>query len=177
MSTPTPTDQFTLGSPAFLDGQPIPLTYNNNGGCGGSNASVPLYWKNVPANTSVFALILYDTDAVFTHWSIFNIPGSTTSLPAGIPQESTLPDGSKQTVKQFSDPISGVQIGYGGPCPPSGVVHHYQFTLYALKAPIQSSDINLNDEISLSNYLSLSSPHHDMIIASTTLVGTAMRPQ
>jgi Raf kinase inhibitor-like YbhB/YbcL family protein len=181
MSTPTPTDQFTLGSPAFLDGQPIAPTYNNIGDCGGSNTSVPLYWKNVPANTSAFALILVDTDAFFIHWNLFNIPGSTTSLPAGIPHQSTLPDGSKQTVNEFFfDPVVNavqIQIGYGGPCPPSGMVHHYQFTLYALNAPIQSSDINLNDETSLSNYLSLDSPHHDMIIARTTLVGTVIRAQ
>jgi Raf kinase inhibitor-like YbhB/YbcL family protein len=67
-----------------------------------------------------------DPDAprgTFTHWLAWNIAATARGLRAGqrAPREGTNDAG---------------QIGYTGPCPPSGV-HHYVFRLYALEAPLK----------------------------------------
>jgi Raf kinase inhibitor-like YbhB/YbcL family protein len=70
-----------------------------------------------------------DPDApvgVFTHWVLFNLPAATTGLPEAVPTQAQLQDGSLQGKNDFG------RTGYGGPCPPSGRPHRYQFTLYAL---------------------------------------------
>jgi len=44
----------------------------------------------------------------------------------GVPPENTLADGTKQGINDFK------RTGYGGPCPPPGKPHRYDFKLYAL---------------------------------------------
>jgi Raf kinase inhibitor-like YbhB/YbcL family protein len=116
---------FQLTSPAFLDGQPIPEKYT----CEGENVSHALAWTGAPAGTQSFVLINDDPDddgpKPWVHWLIYNIPGSAAGLPENIPVRERLPDGSLQGTNSFK------KIGYGGPCPPTGV-HHYTFTLFAL---------------------------------------------
>jgi Raf kinase inhibitor-like YbhB/YbcL family protein len=61
---------------------------------------------------------------------VFNLPASTTSLPAGAgdPGAGKLPAGTVQSRTDFGKP------GYGGPCPPQGdKPHRYIFTVFALK--------------------------------------------
>ena len=106
----------------------------NGFGCTGQNVSPALTWKNTPAGTKSFALLMYDPDAPtgsgWWHWLVYNIPAQTTLLPAGAGKAdgSGLPAGSVQGNTDFGTP------GYGGPCPPVGdKPHHYQFTLHALK--------------------------------------------
>jgi Raf kinase inhibitor-like YbhB/YbcL family protein len=53
------------------------------------------------------------------HWIVFNMPPNTTEIP-----ENTEPPG-------FAGTNSWKKMGYGGPCPPSGI-HRYIFKLYAL---------------------------------------------
>ena len=70
-----------------------------------------------------------DPDApgrVFTHWVLFNLPTDSRELPEAVPVQAQLPDGSLQGKNDFR------KNGYGGPCPPPGRPHRYQFTLYAL---------------------------------------------
>lgn len=107
-------------SPAFQEGNRIPTKYT----CQGQDISPPLAWGEPPEGTQSFALILDDPDApggVFTHWVLFNIPSDSRELP-----EAVLPSGALQGKNDFG------RIGYGGPCPPPGRPHRYQFTLYAL---------------------------------------------
>jgi len=60
-----------------------------------------------------------------THWVVWNIPGSTTSIPEGGP----VPSGANQVS------MRGPQ--YMGPAPPPGhPFHHYIFEIYALNAPL-----------------------------------------
>jgi len=61
------------------------------------------------------------------HWVIYDIPASTTSLPAAVPAQAAPPSpaGAKQTYWSFSNTYS-----YQGPCPPNE--HTYEFTVYAL---------------------------------------------
>lgn len=112
----------TIGSPAFVDGAPIPVQYT----CKGANTAPPLTWS-APLGA---ALVVDDADAVhgpYVHWIVVGIPpgpGSTADgqTPAG---GSSLPN-------------SAGQAGYSGPCPPAGTgVHHYRFTLYQLPATYQ----------------------------------------
>jgi len=119
----------SLTSTAFEDGGNIPAKYT----CDGEDISPPLEWGEPPEGTRAFALILDDPDApsgVFTHWVMFNIPPDSRRLEEAIPAHSQLASGARQGKN------SSGQTGYGGPCPPSGRPHHYQFNLYALDQPL-----------------------------------------
>lgn len=112
-------------SSAFQAGDTVPARYT----CEGQDLSPPLAWSEPPAGTRSFVLIVDDPDApggVFTHWVLFNIPPETRQLPEGMSAQAKLPSGALQGNNDFG------KTGYGGPCPPPGRAHRYQFTLYAL---------------------------------------------
>jgi Raf kinase inhibitor-like YbhB/YbcL family protein len=117
---------FTITSTAFATGADIPVKYT----CNGQNVSPALYWTQVPTGTASFALIMYDPDAAYTHWVIYNLPPDATGLPEAVPKGDTLANGALQG--KIGSGGSGYPTGYMGPCPPKGGPHHYQFTLYAL---------------------------------------------
>jgi hypothetical protein len=111
-------------SAAFKHNQPIPSKYT----CDGQDVSPPLEWKNVPEKTKSIVLICDDPDApagTWVHWVCYDIPAEVTFLPEDVPKADTLPGGGKQGTTDFRS------IGYGGPCPPSGM-HRYFFKVYAL---------------------------------------------
>lgn len=114
-----------LTSTAFADGEAIPSKYT----CDGENVSPPLKWRGVPGGVKSLALIADDPDApmgTWVHWVVFDLPATTTELPAGLPQSQYLPGGARQGLNDFK------HLGYGGPCPPAGKPHRYFFKLYAL---------------------------------------------
>lgn len=123
-----PIVQMTISSPAWHDGDAIPAAHAQSEG----DRSPPLTWSGVPEDTTSFALIVHDLDAPVSpgtddrlHWLVWNIPGPARSLPAGIADGPTLPDGSRQ--------ISATGHSYRGPAVAVGAaVHHYVFELYAL---------------------------------------------
>jgi len=124
---------FTLTSTSFKNGGTIPQTNAGNiMGCTGDGKSPALEWKNPPAGTKSFALLVHDPDAPtggagFWHWIVYNIPADATSLP----ENATIPTMPKGTVEGNTD--MG-KPGYVGPCPPPGSPkHHYNFMLYPLK--------------------------------------------
>lgn len=113
-----------LTSAAFAHEGSIPAQYT----CSGSDISPALSWGEPPAGTQSFALIMDDPDApagTWVHWVAFNIPASARGLAEALPPGETLPDGGVQGRN------SSGNIGYNGPCPPSGT-HRYFFKLYAL---------------------------------------------
>ncbi len=127
---------FDLSSPDVSSNAPIASQFVFNGfGCTGGNLSPALAWKNPPAGTKSFAVMLHDQDAPtggagFWHWIVVNLPANATSLPqgAGAADGKALPVGASQINTDFGSP------GYGGPCPPQGrEAHRYTFTVYALK--------------------------------------------
>jgi Raf kinase inhibitor-like YbhB/YbcL family protein len=127
---------FTLTSTDFKSGGNIAQANAGNiMGCTGEGKSPQLEWKNPPAGTKSFALMVHDPDAPtggsgFWHWIVYNIPADVTSLPAGAGDASgaALPKGSVQGNTDMGKP------GYIGPCPPPGSPkHHYNFVLYPLK--------------------------------------------
>jgi Raf kinase inhibitor-like YbhB/YbcL family protein len=127
---------FALTSTSFKAGGNIDQKNAGNVmGCTGEDKSPALEWKNPPAGTKSFALMVHDPDAPtggsgFWHWVVYNIPADATSLPegAGDAAGSGLPKGSVQGNTDMGKP------GYIGPCPPPGSPkHHYNFVLYPLK--------------------------------------------
>ncbi len=134
---------FALTSSAFAANQTIPKSNS----CEGENLSPALAWSAAPAGTKSFVLILDDPDAVpvvgyvYDHWIVFNIPATTTSLPAGVPTDKALSDGSQQS------PNSGHTIGYSGPCPPNGQTHKYVFTLYAVDSLLDLTSGSTKEQI------------------------------
>ena len=117
---------FVLSSPAFAEGGTIPSKYT----CDGADVSPALSWAGAPLAAQSLALIVDDPDARgFIHWIAFNIPpGATGTIREGIYPDADPPQGRND----FG------HLGYGGPCPPSGI-HHYRFTLYALSVPLAFS--------------------------------------
>jgi Raf kinase inhibitor-like YbhB/YbcL family protein len=126
----SPTAGFSLTSPVFADGAPIPVRYT----CDGDNVSPPLIWTAPPEGTASLALIVDDPDApggVFTHWLLFNVPVEVRSLREAVTAQETVPDVGTQGRNDAG------RTGYSGPCPPRGTAHHYRFALYALNAPLR----------------------------------------
>jgi Raf kinase inhibitor-like YbhB/YbcL family protein len=114
-----------LTSPAFKQGSEIPSYYTNDG----ENVSPELSWKDAPANTKSFALVVHDPDAPrtggFTHWVLYNIPAETTHLNEKIANEEQIKGVGLQGQNDRG------KIGYIGPAPPSGT-HRYFFRLFAI---------------------------------------------
>ncbi len=121
---------FAITSSAIHAHQELPTRYS----CDGAHISPPLAWSGTPQGTATFAMIVDDPDAprgTFTHWVLFNIPGSANHLDENIPQTPQLDNGAIQGRNDFG------RSGYGAPCPPHGESHRYRFTLYALDAPLR----------------------------------------
>jgi Raf kinase inhibitor-like YbhB/YbcL family protein len=116
---------------SFEDGGILPAKY-----VGAMGVSPELKWTNVPMGTQSFVLMLHDPDVAqqrstrdVLHWLVWNIPGTATGLPEGLPQGAELPDGTRQ--------VSLRANGYMGPAAPANApYHHYTFELFALDAKI-----------------------------------------
>jgi Raf kinase inhibitor-like YbhB/YbcL family protein len=123
-----PRPAMTLTTTAFPDGDPIPARYTQ----AGEQVSPELKWTNTPPGTQSFLLHMHDPDVARNkttdtqvHWLVWNIPGTATGLPEGVPKGEKLADGSQQI--SASGPV------YRGPgAPATGPVHHYTFEIYAL---------------------------------------------
>jgi Raf kinase inhibitor-like YbhB/YbcL family protein len=126
---------FTLTSTAFTEGGAIPRKFS----CDGDNVSPPLNWEGAPDDTASLALIVDDPDARgFVHWVVFNM---TASQSGGLPEGySSSPDAAPQGTNGRG------QVGWTGPCPPSGT-HHYNFTLLALDLSIDQGGAPKADDI------------------------------
>jgi Raf kinase inhibitor-like YbhB/YbcL family protein len=129
----TAASPLTLRSPDVAQGAAISLEHvYDESGCHGGNISPALSWDHPPAGTRSFAVLMFDPDAPgggWWHWAAFDIPADVTSLPAGAgdPGRHLLPRGAIQSRNDFGS------RGYGGPCPPPGLAHHYHVILYALR--------------------------------------------
>jgi Raf kinase inhibitor-like YbhB/YbcL family protein len=120
----------SVSSSVFEEGDMIPARYT----CRGEDVSPPVAWSGVPAGTRSLVLIMDDPDApvgVFSHWVIFNIAADSPGLPEAVPAQAQLPGGALQGRNDFG------RVGYGGPCPPPGRPHRYQFTVYALDSSLE----------------------------------------
>ena len=127
-------------SNAWPDGGEVPQKNAGRGGntspafefkwvTGGNNA---LPEAMPPATLQSYAIIFHDIENAprggepdTLHWMIWNIPGTTKSLPEGLPM-GDLPDGSRQTTTNVG------RGAYFGPGAGPGPFHHYVFEIYAL---------------------------------------------
>lgn len=120
---------FSLTSPAFSEGEPVPEEYT----CEGRNISPPLTVSDAPKEAKSLAVIVEDPDIpeavqekigieIFDHWVAYNIPPSTQEMDSG----STIGTQGMNSAES---------IGYTGPCPPAEhnpTKHRYVFSVYAL---------------------------------------------
>ena len=98
----------------------------------GEGTSPAISWTNVPAGTQSFVLNMRDMEVTRNkttddqaHWVVWNLPGTATGLPEGVPKGPKLANGAYQ--------ISATGQVYRGPgAPANGPRHHYMFELYAL---------------------------------------------
>jgi Raf kinase inhibitor-like YbhB/YbcL family protein len=108
---------FSVTSPAFADGQPVPREFT----CDGNDAPPAMTVSDPPKGTRSFAIIMDDPDApkgTFTHWLAYDVLADGHSLRA---------TEGKALKNDFG------RKGYGGPCPPPGHgAHRYFFTVYAV---------------------------------------------
>ena len=124
----------TLTVSGFADGGQIPVKFSQaaEGAAPGEGTSPAITWANTPAGTQSFVLNMRDMDVARNkttddqaHWVVWNLPGTATGLPEGVPKGSQRPDGSFQ--------ISATGAMYRGPgAPATGPQHHYMFEIYAL---------------------------------------------
>ncbi|MGB8480935.1 MAG: YbhB/YbcL family Raf kinase inhibitor-like protein [Acidobacteriaceae bacterium] len=149
-----------LRSSAYRAGSAIPVRYT----CDGDNISPAMAWKGAPARTKSFALILHDPDAPsrggFTHWVIYNMDAKLNQLMENIPQQGNVARVGMQG-KNDAD-----QIGYMGPCPPSGT-HRYVARLFALDTMLRLKPGATQKE--------LEGAMRGHILETATLIGTYAR--
>ncbi|HTA45402.1 MAG TPA: YbhB/YbcL family Raf kinase inhibitor-like protein [Bryobacteraceae bacterium] len=128
----------TLTISGFPDGGQFPVKFSQAapGVAVGKGTSPAMTWANPPAGTQSFVINMHDMDVVRNkttddqaHWVVWNIPGTATGMPEGVPEGAQLADGSYQ--------ISATGPMYRGPgAPANGPFHHYVFELYALDAKL-----------------------------------------
>jgi len=163
-----PRPGLTLTTSAFPDGGEVPAKYTQSDP---NPISPKLEWTNVPTGTVTFALILHDPDVAIQkktgdvlHWMAFNIPGTATSLPEGMPATATMPDGTIQAKN-----LRGA-VGFMGPgAPAAGPDHHYTFELFAL-----DTKLDLGPDASRDAVLAAMDGH---ILGKGVLVGRFHRKQ
>lgn len=153
---------FALVSPAFHDRSPIPAKFT----CDGADVSPPLGVLDPPPSTLSLALICDDPDApggTFVHWVLYNLPPDTRSIPEGVPAFEILADlgRARQGKSDFG------RIGYGGPCPPPGAPHRYEFRLSALDVllPLKGGPSKADVERAMEGH----------VLATSRLVGVYQR--
>ena len=171
-TTTTRLTPFSIVSPDFRDGGPLPLwtefggQYAAEAGCFGKNLAPELDWRNAPSGTQSFALLVNDMDAPLSggwhHWLVYDIPGGVNQLEGhGLLQ---------YTQGSTSWDVNGIPVvGWGGPCPPAdGQTHHYIFTLYALStASLSTSGLTYEQVL---NEITPS------VVGSTVIIGTFRLP-
>ncbi|MBI2664177.1 YbhB/YbcL family Raf kinase inhibitor-like protein [Candidatus Woesearchaeota archaeon] len=142
-----------LSSPAFDDSAVIPARFT----CEGEDVSPELRIEDVPADAKSLVLIVDDPDAppkVWEHWTVINIPADT----AVISENSVV---GTQLMNDFQ------RVDWGGPCPPPGKVHHYNFKLYALDTVLELDSSATKQDVERAM--------EGRIIEETVLIGTYER--
>ena len=155
--------KMNISTTAFDHNGKIPKRYSGDG----EDVSPQLSWSGMPDGTVEFALICDDPDAPtpqpWVHWVIYKIPATATGLSEKIPARASLsdPEGALQGKNSW-----GV-VGYRGPAPPKGPVHHYYFKLHALDTALAASAGMTKDQL-----LAAIKGH---ILAEAKVVGTYQR--
>lgn len=155
-TTTTIRPDFSLTSPAFDEGEPIPVENT----CDGDDISPRLDIVGLPEGTHSVVIIVDDPDAplgTWNHWTEFDIPV--------LSHELVIDRGTEMLG------VPGVNswnvTGYLGPCPPEGEEHTYEFTVYAM-----GGMLDLPEGVGRDAVLSAIEGH---VLDSRTLTGTYSR--
>lgn len=126
-----------LSSSSIAPDSFIDLTYAEPG-VGGQNTSPELSWTPGPEGTGSYMVTCFDPDAPtgsgWWHWVVTDLPASVTSLAEGAP----LPPSARTWPNDYG------YGGWGGPWPPPGPAHHYEFRVHAISV----SRLDVPDEAS-----------------------------
>lgn len=145
---------FTVTSPSFEDGGEIPAKFTFRGE--NKSPQFDFHWVQggaevaAPEALQSYVIIFHDMENATAkgpedtlHWSAFNIPASTKSLPEGL-GSGDLPDGTR------NGPGIGAGRGapaYFGPGAGPGPFHHYTFEFYALDTKLDLAANTTRDAI------------------------------
>ena len=120
--------KLSVTSSAFSSGAVLNDQYTQNG----ANMSPPLAWTKGPPGTVSYVVLAEDSGVnrpePITHWIVYNLSPSVTSLSQEMPTTTPLANGGEQGKN-----IAG-KIGYIGPKPPAGQTHPYHFQVFALNS-------------------------------------------
>ncbi|MBU6450623.1 MAG: YbhB/YbcL family Raf kinase inhibitor-like protein [Cyanobacteria bacterium REEB67] len=147
-------------SPDFAAGALIPKKYSADG----ADQSPAMVWSKAPTRAQSLVITCTDPDAprgVWWHWIVFNVPADAVELKGGQARSATLAGGVCQGTNDFGN------VGYNGPAPPSGPVHHYHFAVYAL-----DTKLALKGGCSKAE---LNAAMHGHVVAGGEYVGTYVR--
>lgn len=144
----------TLATSSFKNNGPIPAEF--------VRSSPALEWGGAPKGTKSFAIICHDPDAPngdFVHWLAYDIPVARLILPV---------DAGNSAQQEFRQGINGFdRLGWTGPMPPPGKVHHYYITVYALNS--------LLGDLHKPKIDTLKSAMNGHVLAQASLMGTFSR--
>jgi Raf kinase inhibitor-like YbhB/YbcL family protein len=121
----TAAEDIRVTSPAFGDGEPIPVRYTADG----DKLSPPLAWSGIPDDTEALVLLIEDADSPtpepLVHAIVWDLPPSDAELPEGaLPSNGDHPEGMGRN--------SFLRRAYLPPDPPPGHgPHRYAFQLFA----------------------------------------------
>jgi Raf kinase inhibitor-like YbhB/YbcL family protein len=125
-----PNVSLELASPAFANGARLPERFTADG----IGVSPPLVWRDPPAGTAGFALIVEDPDAPalqpLVHAVVWHVPADVRRLEEGaiVSDGAGEPDGSDVGRNSY------LSEGWLPPDPPTGHgPHDYVFQLFALR--------------------------------------------
>jgi Raf kinase inhibitor-like YbhB/YbcL family protein len=141
----------TITSASFAANAPIPVDHT----CDGADQSPQLSWTSMPGTTRSIAVVLDDPDApsgTFTHWLLWNVAAETRTLPPGAM------GGGMAGTNDFG------KVGYNGPCPPKGKLHHYRFNVYGLDTILKLKATDKRSD--------LDTALHGHVVAQGMLAGT-----
>jgi len=123
-----------LESIAFENGEMIPEKFT----CDGEGVNPSLSLLEIPPEARSLALVVDDPDSpsgTFVHWTVWNIAPDTEEI-----RENSVPVDATEGKTDFG------QIGFGGPCPHTGL-HRYFFRLYALSSPLDLPSGSSREEL------------------------------
>ena len=148
--------KLTVTTPAFGPMGDIPFENTQYKG----NVFPGLSWSAGPAATKSYVIIMQDADAMMRgapilHWTMLNIPASTTKL---LPGMTAPPSGAANGPN-----MRGPSQPYTGPRTPAGPKHRYHLQVFALDTPLTADAITTFD--------GLTAAMKDHVLASGEVVG------
>lgn len=155
---------FSLTSDDVVDGAVLDEKFTADGG----GTSPHLAWSGFPDATESFLITCFDPDAPtpsgYWHWTLLDLPATTTSLEQGLGESDLLLAGAAFHVRS-----DGGSYGYEGAAPPAGDrPHRYYFAVHALDV----DSLNLDPDDSPTKVAFTALFH---TIARATLMATCQR--